>query len=115
MNKINDNNDVIPQTKTRKPRKPKPKHEFSEEAREGWQTYQAQREDNKILNRLNKKYSTKTQKRRQELKEKLLNNPIFMNDYKKILDAYNNNIKLDNEEIEILEIFEYKPFDPFES
>ena len=81
---------IIPQTKTRKAKaKPKPKHEFSEAAREGWQAYQEQRDDNKVLTHLNKKYSTTTIKRREALKQKLINNPIFINDYKRILDAYN--------------------------
>ena len=60
---------------------------------------------------LNKKYSTTTIKQRQALKDKLLNNLIFINDYKKILDAYNNKIMLDDKDIEILEIFEYKRFE----
>ena len=90
-NKVIDNIEVIPtipQTKTRPKPKPKPKHEFTEAAREGWEKYQEQRDENKILTHLNKKYSTKTISRRQALKQKLLGNPIFINDYKKILDAY---------------------------
>ena len=97
---------TIPQKKTKKA-KPKPKHEFSEAAREGWQAYQDQRDDNKVLTRLNKKYSTTTIKRREALKDKLLANPIFINDYKKILDAFNNKIELDQPEMDILEIFNY--------
>jgi hypothetical protein len=102
---------TIPQTKTKAKAKPKakPKQEFSEAAREGWLAYQDLRDDNKILTHLNKKYSITTLKRRQELKQKLASNPIFINDYKKILDAYNNkNIKLDEKDMEILEIFEFK-------
>ena len=106
-----DNNEVmpiIPQTKTKKAKpKPKAKHEFTEAARQGWEAYQKQRDDNKILTHLNKKYSTTTIKRRQALKDKLLANPIFINDYKKILQAFNNKIELDQPEIDILEIFEY--------
>ena len=89
-NKVTDNIEVSPiptirQTKT-KP-KPKPKHEFTEAVREGWEKYQEQRDENKILTHLNKKYSTKTISRREALKQKLINNPIFINDYKRILDA----------------------------
>jgi hypothetical protein len=106
-----DNSEVIPtipQTKTRKA-KAKPKHEFSEAAREGWLVYQDLRDDNKILTRLNKKYSITTLKRRQELKQKLASNPIFISDYKKLLETYKKNIKVDEADLEILEIFEYKP------
>ncbi len=108
-NKTIDNSEVIPQIKAKpKPKpKPKPKREFSEAAREGWQAYQEQRDDNKVLTHLNKKYSTTTIKRREALKQKLINNPIFINDYKKILDAFNNKIELDQPEMDILEIFKY--------
>ena len=106
---------IIPQTKTRKAKaKAKPKHEFSEAAREGWLTYQKQRENNKILSYLDKKLTTKTQQRRQELKDKLISNPIFINNYKNILEAYNDNEKnkdLEQFELDILEIFEYKPLE----
>ena len=104
---------IIPQTKKAKP-KPKPKHEFTEAAREGWQTYQKRREDNKILLYLDKKLTTKTQQRRQELQDKLISNPIFINNYKNILEAYNDNEKnkdLEQFELDILEIFEYKPLE----
>jgi hypothetical protein len=108
-----DNSEVIPtipQTKARKAKpKPQPKQEFSEAAREGWLAYQDLRDDNKILTRLNKKYSITTLKRRQELKEKLASNPIFISDYKKLLETYKKNIKVDEADLEILEIFEYKP------
>jgi hypothetical protein len=97
---------IIPQKKTKKA-KPKPKREFTEAAREGWQAYQEQRDDNKVLTHLNKKYSTTTIKRREALKQKLINNPIFINDYKKILHAFNNKIELDQPEMDILEIFKY--------
>lgn len=113
--KVIDNIEVvstIPQTKTRqnsKQTKTKPKHEFTEAAREGFKFYQEQRDDNKFLSNLNKKYSTKTISRREALKQKLLNNPIFANDYKKIFEAFNNGIKLDDIEHDILKIFEYKP------
>jgi len=114
--KIIDNIEVIPtipQTKAKAKAKPrKPKQEFSEAAREGWLAYQDLRDDNKILTRLNKKYSITTLKRRQELKEKLASNPIFISDYKKLLETYNKkNIKVDQADMEILEIFEYKPFE----
>ena len=99
---------TIPQTKAKPKPKPKPKQEFSEAAREGWQTYSALRDDNKILTRLNKKYSITTLKRREELKQKLANNPIFMNDYKKLLETYKKNIELDEKDMEVLEIFEFK-------
>ena len=101
---------TIPQTKAKakaKP-KPKPKQEFTEQAREGWLAYQDIRDDNKILTRLNKKYSIITLKRRQELKEKLANNPIFISDYKKLLETYKKNIELDEKDMEVLEIFEFK-------
>ena len=102
---------TIPQTKANrsgkaKP-KPKPKHEFSEAAREGFSAYQDIRDDNKILTRLNKKYSITTLKRREELKQKLANNPIFISDYKKLLETYKKNIKVDEADLEILEIFNY--------
>lgn len=102
---------TIPQTKANrsgkaKP-KPKPKHEFSEAAREGFAAYQDIRDDNKILTRLNKKYSITTLKRREELKQKLANNPIFISDYKKLLETYKKNIKVDEADLEILEIFNY--------
>ena len=106
---------IIPQTKTKKAKaKPKPKHEFSEQAREGWEAYQKQREDNKILSYLNKKLTTKTQQRRQALKDKLLANPIFINNYKGILEAYNDDEKkedLEQFELDILDIFECKPLE----
>jgi len=103
---------IIPQTKTRKAKaKPKPKHEFSEAAREGWLTYQKQRENNKILSYLDKKLTTKTQQRRQALKDKLINNPIFINNYKNILEAYNDKKDLEQFELDILDIFEYKPLE----
>jgi hypothetical protein len=74
---------TIPQTKTRPKTKPKPKHEFTEAAREGWEKHQEQRDENKVSTLLNKKYSTKTVSRREALKNKLLNNPMFTNDYKR--------------------------------
>ncbi len=40
-----------------------------------------------------------------------MNNPIFANDYKKILDAFNKKTKLDDIENDILQIFEYKPLE----
>ena len=110
MNKKTDINEVSQtKTKTRARAKPKPKHEFTEEAREGWQHYQAIWEDNKILNHLKKKYSRKTLDRQHELKQNLLNNPVFANDYEKILNAYEDNIHLDEKELKILEIFDFKP------
>ena len=88
MNKKPDNNEVSQtKTKIRARAKPKPKHEFTEEALEGWQHYQAIREDNKILNKMNKKYSRKTLDRQHQLKQNLLNNPIFSYDYQRILKA----------------------------
>jgi hypothetical protein len=100
---------TIPQTKAKakaKP-KPKPKQEFTDQAREGWLAYQDIRDDNKILTRLNKKYSITTLKRREELKQKLANNPIFISDYKKLLETYKKNIKVDEADLEILEIFNF--------
>lgn len=102
----------IPQTKANrsgkaKP-KPKPKHEFTDQAREGWLAYQDIRDDNKILTRLNKKYSITTLKRREELKQKLANNPIFISDYKKLLETYKKNIELDEKDMEVLEIFNFE-------
>ena len=106
---------IIPQTKTKKAKpKPKPKHEFSEAAREGWLTYQKQREDNKTLSYLDKKLTTKTQQRRQALKDKLLANPVFITNYKNILEAYNDNEKnkdLEQFELDVLQIFDYKPLE----
>ena len=99
---------TIPQTKAKAKAKPKkPKHEFSEAAREGFAAYQDIRDDNKILTRLNKKYNISTLKRREELKQKLASNPIFISDYKKLLETYKKNIKVDEADLEILEIFNF--------
>ena len=48
-------------------------------------------------------------RRQHELKQNLLNNPVFANDYEKILNAYEDNIHLDEKELKILEIFDFKP------
>ncbi len=110
-----DNIEVIPQPKARKAKpKPKPKHEFSKQAREGWLTYQKQREDNKTLSYLDKKLTTKTQLRREALKDKLLANPIFINNYTNILQAYNDKERkeeLEQFELDVLQIFNYKPLE----
>ncbi len=41
----------------------------------------------------------------EELLQNLTNNPIFIEDYK-ILDAYNRNIKIDRETLNILSLFD---------
>ena len=60
MNKKPDNNEVSQtKTKIRARAKPKPKHEFTEEALEGWQHYQAIREDNKIIKKIKRSIQEK--------------------------------------------------------
>ncbi len=46
--------------------------------------------------------------RRLASKQKLIDNPIFINYCKKIFDAYIKKIKLDEKDIKFLEIFEYR-------
>ncbi len=68
-NKVIDRIEVIPTIPhiNRPKSKPKPKHEFTEAAREGFKIYQEQRDENKIIKHLNKIYSTKKISRREAL------------------------------------------------
>jgi hypothetical protein len=110
MNKKIDINETKPKPKTKPKAKPKPKHEFSQEAREGWKYYQDIRETNKILNKMNKKYSRPIMDRQLQLKQNLLNNPQFVEDFERILKAYEDDIDLAEKELKILEIFDFKSY-----
>lgn len=88
----------------------KPKHSFNEKAREANEIYQDLRKQNKTLNELNKMYN-KTKMRNDIFKTKLINNPSFTEDYDRILEAYNNGVKLDKETIKILEVFNFEPLE----
>jgi hypothetical protein len=85
---------------------PKPNRGFNEKAREENEKYQQLRRQNKILASLGKMYN-RTKQRNDQLKQSLLSNPLIIDDYKRILDAYNQNMKLDNDTFKILELFEY--------
>ena len=85
---------------------PKRNRQFNELARENNEKYQDLRRDNKALANLNKMYN-KTKKRNEELKQNLLNNPLFVEDYKRILTAYHQNVKIDPETLNILSLFDY--------
>ena len=61
---------------------------------------------------MDKKLTTKTQIRRQTLKDKLLANPVFITNYTNILEAYNDKERkedLEQFELDVLQIFDYKP------
>ena len=83
---------------------------FNDLAREENQKYQKIRRENKSLNQLNKVYN-KTKTKNNDLRERLLNNPLFIEDYKDILHAYKNNIRLDPETINILGLFDFRPLE----
>lgn len=107
------NNDILPITKENIqeiPIKPIIKHSFNEKAKENNAIYQDLRKENKTLNQLNKMYN-KTKMRNDIFKAKLINNPSFAEDYDRILEAYNNGVKLDKETINILEVFNFEPLE----
>ncbi len=83
---------------------PEKKHKFTEQAREANNQYQELRKDNKQLAVLNKMYNI-TKVRNNTLKEKLKNNPLFNSDYKRILNAYNNGVKIDESTLKIIRLF----------
>ena len=58
---------------------------------------------------MNKKYSRKTIDRQHQWKQNLIKTPVFNYDYHRILKAYEDNIKLDEKELKILEIIGFKP------
>lgn len=109
--KSNINNDVLPMINEPIQEIPiKPKHSFNEKAREANEKYQDLRKENKELNNLNKMYN-KTKLRNDTFKKKLIKNQCFADDYERILEAYNNGVKLDKETIKILELFNFEPLE----
>ena len=88
--------------------KPIIKRTFSNKAKEENEKYQAIRAENKELKSLLKMYN-KTKTKNEEFKQLLKDNPLFSQDYERILDAYNNNIKLDIDTIKILALFGFEP------
>ena len=107
--KFNINNENLPEEPIQN-LPTKPKHSFNEKAKENNAIYQDLRKENKTLNQLNKMYN-KTKMRNDVFKAKLINNPSFVEDYDRILEAYKNGIKLDKETINILEVFEFEPLE----
>ena len=101
----NTSDSVVKRNKT----KPTPKKDFTPQARENWEQYQALRETNKTLNHLNKKYHRPVILRQVALKNSLISNSEFVNDYNRILTAYNNQEDIGPDEMRILNIFDYKP------
>jgi len=84
-----------------------PRIYFNDLARENNEKYQELRRDNKTLANLNKIYN-KTKKRNEELKQNLLNNPCFKEDYERILTAYQEKKKIDPETLNILSLFDFE-------
>jgi hypothetical protein len=74
----------------------------------GASKYQAIRAENKELKSLLKMYN-KTKTKNEEFKQLLKDNLLFSQDYERILDAHNNNIKLDIDTIKILALFGFEP------
>jgi hypothetical protein len=64
----------------------KPKHFFNDKARENNKKYQDLRRENKTLTDINKIYN-KTKTRKEKLKQDLINNPLFIEDYERVLEA----------------------------
>ena len=60
------------------------------------------------MTKLNKIYNI-TKNRNEILKTKLKNNPLFSKDYKRILDAFNKGVKIDNETLKIIKLFNLEP------
>ena len=84
---------------------PEKKHEFTKKAREeNKNKYQTIRKENLQLTKLNKMYNI-TKLRNETLKKKLKNNDLFIKDYNRILEAYNNGVKLDDETLKIIRLF----------
>jgi len=50
-----------------------------------------------------------TKNRNEILKTKLKNNPLFSKDYKRILEAFNKGVKIDNETLKIIKLFNLEP------
>ncbi len=50
-----------------------------------------------------------TKNRNEILKTKLKNNPLFSKDYKRILEAFNKGVKIDNETSKIIKLFNLEP------
>ena len=50
----------------------------------------------------------KISKRNEELKQYLLNNPCFKEDYERILTAYQEKKKIDPETLNILSLFDFE-------
>ena len=89
--------------------KPEKKHKFTEKAREeNKNKYQQLRKENLELTKLNKMYNI-TKNRNEILKTKLKNNPLFSKDYKRILEAFNQGVKIDNETLKIIKLFHLEP------
>ena len=88
---------------------PEKKHKFTEKAREeNKNKYQQLRKGNLELTKLNKMYNI-TKNRNEILKTKLKNNPLFSKDYKRILEAFNKGVKIDNETLKIIKLFHLEP------
>jgi hypothetical protein len=88
---------------------PEKKHKFTEKAREeNKNKYQQLRKGNLELTKLNKMYNI-TKNRNEILKTKLKNNPLFSKDYKRILEAFNKGVKIDNETLKIIKLFNLEP------
>ena len=60
------------------------------------------------MTKLNKMYNI-TKNRNEILKTKLKNNPLFSKDYKRILEAFNKGVKIDNETLKIIKLFNLEP------
>ena len=60
------------------------------------------------MTKLNKMYNI-TKNRNEILKTKLKNNPLFSKDYKRVLEAFNKGVKIDNETLKIIKLFNLEP------
>ncbi len=49
----------------------------------------------------------RTKQRNEPLKQTLLSNELFVDAYKRILTAYHNNSKIDDDTLKILELIDY--------
>lgn len=94
---------IITEIKDTKP----PRVYFNDLAKENNEKYQELRRDNKTLANLNKIYN-KTKKRNEELKQNLINNPCFKEDYERILTAYKAKQKIDPDTLNILSLFNFE-------
>ena len=84
-----------------------PRIYFNDLAKSNNEKYQELRKENKTLVNLNKIYN-KTKKRNEELKQNLLTNPCFKEDYERILTAYKTKKKIDPETLNILSLFDFE-------